>query len=377
MTVTFRKFAIAMASGLIAATLTPQPAMAQEPTALAALEQQLPGTLVNNPSRIDWESYGADMEARAIVDKTIPGGGAARQFRVKQATEFIYTAGTLIPLTKAVNRGDQVTVGFYARTLEAKTDNGKGVIRVRFQQNADPFPGYGEKTLEIGNEWEWYEVTAEAEFKLRKRDGIVAIQFGRTRQTIEIGQAIIVSGANKIAGDQPVIATATADLPDLEMPEGLEKTGALINNPSQAAWKFGGSTGTWANRDETSIWMAKATRFKVDDAASSLTDLSATVPIEQPIEEGDELEIAIMARTINASTANGKAVAATRIQGTQAPFDSFAANRFTVGPKWQMIRISTKAPRAYPIGDAELQLYFAGSQQEVDLGPVYIFKKPK
>lgn len=353
------------------------PANAQDTADLKALDEQLPGDLVNDPSRIDWQSYGADLEAGAVQDESIPGGGAARRFEVKRAAEFIFTAGTNVPLTKKVSRGNQITIGFYARTIESDEGDGRGVIRVRFQENAEPFPGFGEQTLSIGTDWEWYEVTAEAERTLGTRDGIVALQFGRTRQTLEIGQAIIVSGAAKIAETGPVqVAAAQISLPELEMPDGLAATGTLINNPNQAMWKFGGSAGTHTVRDEPAIWMMKATRFEVAEDGTQLTDLKATLPILQRIEQGDELTIAIAARTISSSKEDGRAVAASRIQGTNPPFESFASNRFTVGDKWQLIKIKTKAPRSYNAGEAELELYFGGNQQAVDLGPVYVFRTP-
>ncbi len=349
------------------------PAVAQEAD-LAALDAQLPGDLVNDPSAIDWESYGADLSASAVIDESIPGGGAARRFEVRRAAEFIYTAGTNIPLTKSVSRGDTVTIGFYARTIEAQTEDGRGVLRVRFQQNVEPYPGFGEQTVTIGKDWEWYEVTAEAEQKLRKKDGIVAVQFGRTRQIIEIGQAIVVSGASKIADQGPVVAAARVEIPELEMPEAIEGLGTLINDPGQAVWKFGGSVGNHISRDEPEIWMMKATRFEVASDGSQLTDLSATIPINQAIAKDDDLEVVIVARTISTTAADGKGVAASRIQGTAPPFESFAANRFKIGSNWQLLRIKTKAPRAYTPGGSELQLYFAGSQQVIDLGPVYVFK---
>ena len=350
-------------------------ALTQDNASLSELDAQLPGDLVNDPSRIDWQSYGADLAASAVVDEGIPGGGAARRFEIKRAAEFIYTAGTNIPLTKSVATGDTITVGFYARTISADTDDGKGVLRVRFQRNVEPYPGFGEETLAISNEWEWYEVTATAEQRLRDSDGIIAIQFGRTRQILEVGQAIVVSGADTIAATGPVsVAAASFEIPELEMPETLEGLGTLINNPGQASWKFGGSVGTYENREEREIWMMRATRFAVEDAGSNLTDLAATVPINQAINEGDNLVIAIAARTISANTEDGKAVAASRIQGTNPPFESFASNRFRVGPQWQLIRIQTRAPRAYDAGGAELELYFGGSEQQVDLGPVYVFK---
>lgn len=354
------------------------PLGAQNRAALEALDAQLPGDLVNDPSRIDWQSYGADLEASSIVDESIPGGGAARRFEVKRAAEFIYTAGTNIPLTESVDRGETVTVGFYARTIESDEPDGYGVVRVRFQRNVEPYPGFGEQTLTIGKDWQWYEVTATAEQKLRSDDGIIALQFGRSRQIIEIGQAIVVSGAAKIAETGPVtVAAASFQIPDLEMPEGLEGTGTLINDPGQNFWKFGGSTGRHESREEREIWMMRATRFTVDDPASNLTDLAATVPINRTINEGDDLVIVIAARTISASTEDGRAVAASRIQGTSPPFESFASNLFRIGPQWQLIKIETKAPRGYGAGGAELELYFGGTVQEVDLGPVYVFKVEK
>lgn len=354
------------------------PLGAQNRAALEALDAQLPGDLVNDPSRIDWQSYGADLEASSIVDESIPGGGAARRFEIKRAAEFIYTAGTNIPLTESVDRGETVTVGFYARTIESDEPDGNGIIRVRFQRNVEPYPGFGEQTLTIGKDWQWYEVTATAEQRLRSDDGIIALQFGRSRQILEIGQAIVVSGASKIAETGPVtVAAASFEIPDLEMPEGLEGTGTLINDPGQNFWKFGGSTGRHESREEREIWMMRATRFTVDDPASNLTDLAATVPINRTINEGDDLVIAIAARTISAATEDGRAVAASRIQGTSPPFESFASNRFRIGPQWQLIKIETKAPRGYGAGGAELELYFGGTVQEVDLGPVYVFKVEK
>lgn len=372
-------FGLILGACLLGAAAVPiGSATAQDAAALEALDAQLPGDLVNDPSRIDWQSYGADLEASSIVDENIPGGGAARRFEIKRAAEFIYTAGTNIPLIESVDAGEIVTVGFYARTIEASTDDGKGIVRVRFQRNVEPFPGFGEQTLTIGTEWEWYEVTTTAEQRLRSSDGIVAVQFGRTRQIIEIGQAIVVTGSNTIAATGPVtVAAATYEIPGLEMPESLEGIGTLINIPDQSMWKFGGSVGKYENRDEREIWMMRATRFTVGADPSNLTDLAATVPINRTIEEGDDLLIAIAAKTVSAATEDGRAVAASRIQGTSPPFESFASNRFRISDKWQLIKIETKAPRGYGAGGAELELYFGGNEQEVDLGPVYIFKIEK
>ena len=129
------KSVFAVAALAIAGAVSP-PVLANQ-NALEQLDAQLPGELVNDPTRLDWESYG-EIERSVNLDEAIPGGGAAIQFTVKRANEFIYTAGTNVPLTKAVPRGGTITIGFYARAVSAETSDGKGVLRVRFQQNAAP-----------------------------------------------------------------------------------------------------------------------------------------------------------------------------------------------------------------------------------------------
>ena len=352
------------------------PALAQGSSeALRQLDAQLPGTLISDPTRIDWESYGADMEASSIVDEAIPGGGAARQFTIKRADEFIYAAGTNIPLTKNLKRGEQVTVGFYARTLEADTEDGKGILRVRFQQDTVPYPGFGEQTLTIGTEWEWYEVTAEAERGLRTKDGIIAVQFGRTRQTLQIGQAIVVSGASAIAASTPVqSAPAQPARPVAELAPQLQGVGKLINDPSKGDWQFTGGVDSWKPMENAVLWGTAASRVTTESQAEGSPSIAARIPIHQRLEEGDELVVAIAARTESASDNDGRALLQVRIQDRRPPHESFAENAVGFGENWQLIRIRTKAPRVFFEGTAELLLTISEAGQVLDLGPVYVLK---
>ena len=79
-----------------------------------------------------------------------------------------------MPLLSEINAGDQVTVGFYARTVSTERSDGKGIIGVRFQENAAPYGGFGDTNVLVGAEWEWYEVSARADKRIRKADAIVA-----------------------------------------------------------------------------------------------------------------------------------------------------------------------------------------------------------
>jgi len=164
------------------------------PEHLHPIDDMLAGGLLNDPTDLNWEHYGLGREL--IVDESYPGGGAALRIAIGPANE-VYAGGVNIPLLARVNRGEQLTVGFFARTIESDAENGNGRVSVRFQINEPPYAGFGDTVLEIRPEWGFYEVTAEAERALR-REGIVALQFGLEEQVVEIGQAIVVSGTRSV-----------------------------------------------------------------------------------------------------------------------------------------------------------------------------------
>ena len=358
-------------------------------TDLSTLDSQLPGVLVSDPTRLDWESYGADMDRSVQMDDSIPGGGVALRFHVKRATEYIYTAGANVPLTKNVRRGDVITIGFYARALDVQTADGLGVLRVRFQQDQPPYPGFGEETLSIGKEWQWYEVTAEVEQTLRRQDGIVALQFGRTRQVLEIGQTIVVSGSDRIAADNPIYrgrSVPTEETPAPEqtevpvirdeplIPGPLEGIGELLNDPRGTNWRVGGDLNSALEREEPAIWLNRAIRFTVTAPSDDPDSLSLAIPMNTAIEAGDNILIAVAGRTEQAITTDRLARVEARMDDLEPGRANFAQALFPLGESWQLIRLRARSPRSYQPGEVELILSFAGSAQIVDIGPVYVFR---
>ncbi len=169
----------------------PHPSLPQD---LHALDAALPGQLANDPRNLEWVTYGKDFRARGYADPSIPGGGAALKFDIRKAGQ-LFDVGANVPLLIPVADGEVITVGFYARATA-----GDGRLGVRFQQNAAPYPGFGDRTLTIGRDWAWHEVSATANRALSSQDGIVAFQLGGAQQTIEIGQTIVVKGAASILG---------------------------------------------------------------------------------------------------------------------------------------------------------------------------------
>ena len=187
-----------LAAGLLlSATAAPAQDLSPE---LQALDAKLPGTLINDPSRLDWATQGQGFKQKGITDPAIPGGGAAVEFEIRKADPEPYSIQAFVPLLSKIAKGDTVTIGFYARALSAETADGKGTISVRFQQNADPWPGFGDAQVTVGSEWAWHEVSGISNINIAKDVAVVALQLAGAKQTVQIGQAIVVKGAAAILG---------------------------------------------------------------------------------------------------------------------------------------------------------------------------------
>lgn len=366
-----RNIAVAAAVGfaLLSAGQVAAQALSAE---VQALDAQLPGVLVNDPSRIDWDSYGPEFHAESFVDPAVPGGGAARRFHINAASEFIYTAGANIPLVRTVNCGEAVTIGFWARAVSAATDDGRGVLRVRFQQDAPPYPGFGEKTLSIGQTWEWHEVTAIAEQTLNRSDGIVALQFGRTRQVLEIGQALVVSGAAAIAAPKAA-ATAPAAAPSAaaELPKPLQQAGQLINDPTSREWRIEARHAATTPRDEPGIWLGKATRLTTSDHAEAAVRIGLDMPARPA--RGEGILIAFAARTVASTNADGRAVLNVALESSTIG-EALSGTRIALGPNWQLVRYIARPATEAPEGPLGVAIGLSGPGHAVDIGPVYMIR---
>ena len=248
---------------------------------------------------------------------------------------------------------------------------------MRFQENAAPYGGFGDTNVLVGAEWEWYEVTARADKRIRKADAIVALQLAGAKQKIEIGQAIVVKGSPTIVAKTAVAAAPAPSLKDpasIEMPDALRSAGQLVNDPTNRAWAHGGAGGSWQGIDIPEIWLQKATRFTTTKVGENRWDLTTAIPILSEVKEGDQLMVAVVARTVSAQTDDGKGVIYARIQGAMPPFEGFGDKVFKIGDRWQMVNLPFTATRGFGAGDATVTLHFAAAAQNIEVGPVYVFK---
>jgi hypothetical protein len=357
------------AAALLAGTALPAPAADDDAAAaLAQLDASLPGDLINDPTSLDWSTQGAGLRTSDIVGESIPGGGAATRYNVRTPGENPWSVQVYVPLTADIAVGEVVTFGFWARAETPPEGSSTGNLSVRIQQNVNPWPGFGDTQLTIEPSWKWYEVSAVANTAITRRNGVMVFQVGGVKQEIDIGQTIVIKGADKIIGN--------GARPQEPLPPQIDGKGQLVSQPDNRDWTFFGPETAHAQREDSTIYLGSAVRFTAAEKGANAWDVHANVPITEDIKAGDKLLLAVAAKTVSATTADGLAVVGVRVQKNEAPYDGFADNRFKVGANWQLVQIQTTATMDIPKGNGLVVLSFAGEAQVVDVGPAYVIKLP-
>jgi hypothetical protein len=366
-----RKMSKNVCLAAIALLMAPVAARAQQPNAeLQALDDALPGTLINDPSRLDWAVFGPDQTSKPVKGNDIPGGKAALQISVPKAGATLYEVGTNAPITASIKSGTDIVVAFYARTVSAETPDGMARIGVRFQQNAAPYPGFGDTTFLIEKEWKLYQMTAKANVDIPKGQAVVAFQLAGGKQVIEIGQTIVASGTTSLTTKTSKSEqSATTDL----LPQ-LQGKGKLISNPANKDWQVYGPGETHSTVPSPNIPGTGGTALLVKTSIPSANayDVGAAIPITEAVAEGDVLLIAVLARTAPNGTQDGSSKLGIRVQLNEAPYPGFGDNVLTLSPNWRLLQAKTTARSAIPAGKGVLSLHFGAAAQAIEVGQVFV-----
>ena len=349
----------------------PYAALADQPTAeLQALDDALPGTLINDPTRLDWQIFGAGQTSKPVKGEDIPGGKAAMQITIPKAGATLYEVGANAPITTGIKSGTDGVVAIYARTVSAETSDGKGRIGVRFQQNAAPYSGFGDTTFILEKEWKLYEVSAKSNISIPRGQAVVGFQLAGAKQVIEIGQTIVVSGATSLTGKtSKAEQSATTEL----LPQ-LKGKGQLINNPANKDWPVYGTNGGHSTIPSPNIPGTGGTALlvKTDKPAAQPYEVGANIPITEAISEDDVILIGVLARTAPGGTTDGTSKLGIRVQLNDAPYTGFGDNVLTLGPTWRLLQLKTQAQFAIPAGKGGVALHFGAAAQAIEVGQVYV-----
>lgn len=188
---TIRMIALSMCALGLSLTAAAQPLTEEEQAYLDTLEEQLPGTLINNPIEITLQTYGDGYKAKVV--KADVNGGAAYQVRVKSAHSNPWDVTVQGPLTGDVSEGDTVTVAFWARAAKPDASTGKGHLQLRVQETREPYSGAVDKVMEIGEDWQMYEVSGVSAHSFSADEMAIAFNIGDHRQTLEFGPFYVLN----------------------------------------------------------------------------------------------------------------------------------------------------------------------------------------
>jgi hypothetical protein len=353
----------------IALLLSSSALLAQPKADLASLKSQLPGQLMNDPTRADWPIHGTGATSRPRKAADAPGGGAL-EVTIPSKGPTPYASGLSIPLTGAVQRGQDVVISFYARTVSADTADGNGIVGVRFQEGVAPYDGFGDRQVTIGHEWKLYEVAARADRDLPASHAEVALQLSAAGQTLQISQAIVQTGATSLVRHQETSACKT-QTPAM-MPQ-LAGQGQLLTDIDALNWNVSGPVEK-ERFSACGIAGDSAWRFTIASPGQTAYDAVATVPLSGALHEGEPLLIAFIARTVKAATPAGTGRLGVRVQVNAPPYTGFADHMFDIGPTWKLIQLRTAAKADIADGQGAVALQMSEVAQTLEIGRVYVLR---
>lgn len=176
-------------SGVSMAQGAPSP---EELAALAALEAELPGTLMNNPIAPGWNTYGGEHTTKVVNVPQIPGQ-YAYEVRIKQPNRNPWDVSVTAPLGAGVTKGDAVLVAFWARAEKPAEATGSGDVQVRVQQIGEPYTGVAEAVMSVNPNWQLHYVKGIAPADYKQGEINIAFNVGRYKQTIQFGQVYVMN----------------------------------------------------------------------------------------------------------------------------------------------------------------------------------------
>jgi hypothetical protein len=110
-----------------------------------------------------------------------------------------YDTVATIPVKGPIKAGDSLMIALVGRAISAQTADGKGVVTVRVQQNAAPYPGFGDRQLSFGSAWQVSRFTIDADRDIPAGAATLSLHLAGAAQTLDLGRAYVI----KLPANQP------------------------------------------------------------------------------------------------------------------------------------------------------------------------------
>ena len=197
-----RRFSALFLAGCLAVS-APRAAAQDDETAraqvLAALEEALPGTLLNDPYDVSWNVHGKGHRSKMIKAEGAPGG-VAYQVRVKEAKRNPWDISVQGPVSKGVSAGDVVLVAFWARAEKGAPAS----IVARVAETVEPYAAAAEGDATLSENWQIHYVSGRAARDWAPGELALSFNVATGRQTLAFGQYYVMNmGPDADAASMP------------------------------------------------------------------------------------------------------------------------------------------------------------------------------
>ena len=177
-----RKIILSLGVSLLASSIAVSPANAQ-----SASSPQL----LHNPNAIEWEHRGNDKKM-SVVEAATPSGQAISA-RIKKRKTNPWDTALWFRLDDGVEKGEKVSISFWARTAKAPKSQENAEIVVFVGRDEEPYDNVIAEDVLLESEWKLYTVEGVSDARFPKGKMKVEYQLAKHKQTVEFGPVFVNS----------------------------------------------------------------------------------------------------------------------------------------------------------------------------------------
>jgi len=165
--------------------------------------------------------------------------------------------------------------------------------------------------------------------------------------------------------------TSNAVLADLQQ----RLPGRLINDPTRIDWAVQGAALKVSVLQDARIpGGGAARRYTVPAKLANAWEAQTLVPLTAAIASGQTVTVGFYARSVSASTPDGKGTLGVRVQQNAAPYSGFADRTLSISPEWKWYEVSGVAPRAIARDVVTISLQLGGAAQVIEIGQTIVIE---
>ncbi len=145
--------------------------------------------LLHNPNAIEWEHRGNDKKM-SVVEADNPSGQAISA-RIKKRKDNPWDTALWFDLRDGVNKGEKVSISFWARTAKAPKSQDNAEIVVFVGRNEEPYDYVISENILLEDDWKLYTLEGVADAKFHEGRMKAEYQLAKHKQTVEFGPVFV------------------------------------------------------------------------------------------------------------------------------------------------------------------------------------------